>query len=213
MTKPLSQTSPRIQRLLIRLQKYNLTVHFVPGKLMFIAETLSRAYLNETVEDIPLNDDIEVMVHGFIQEIPASPEKLKQLKEETATDEALQALKTQIAEGFPTHRKPMLMPYWNIRNKLSEADGLLSEGRQLIIPKTMQSSSLDLIHESHLGIEESKACAKANYCVLAWNVTRHPRHSCEVFHLPDKQTQQSEGTDDSTRHTRSLMAKAQIRCI
>ena len=77
MTKPLSQTPLRIQRLLIRLQKYNLTVHFVPGKLMFIADTLSRAYLNETVEDVPLNDDIEVMVHSFIQEIPASRRKVK----------------------------------------------------------------------------------------------------------------------------------------
>ena len=48
---------------------------------MFIADTLPRVYLNEAVEDIPLNDDIEVMVHSFIQEIPASPEKLIQLKE------------------------------------------------------------------------------------------------------------------------------------
>lgn len=114
------------------------------------------------------------MAHRFIQEIPASPEKSKQMKEETAKDEALQVLKTQIAEGFPTHRKalkPILMPHWNIRNELSEADGLLFKGRQLIIPKTMQSSTLDLIHESHLGIKKCKACARANYCVLAWNVT------------------------------------------
>lgn len=183
---------------------------------MFIADTQSQAYLNETVEDIPLSDDIEVMAHRFIQEIPASPEKSKQMKEETAKDEALQVLKTQIAEGFPTHRKalkPILMPHWNIRNKLSEADGLLFKGRQLIIPKTMQSSTLDLIHESHLGIEKCKACARANYCVLAWNVTRHPWHGWEVFHLPDTQTQQSKGTDDSPRHTRSLMAKARIWCI
>ena len=33
---------------------------------MFIVDTLSRTYLNETVEDVPLNDDIEVMVHSFI---------------------------------------------------------------------------------------------------------------------------------------------------
>ena len=173
MTKPLSQTPPRIQRLLIRLQKYNLTAHFVPGKLMFIADTLSRAYLNETVENVPLNDDIEVMVHSFIQEIPASPEKLKQLKEETAKDEALQALKTQIAESFPTHRKalkPILTPYWNIRNELSEADGLLFKGRQLIIPKTMQSSTLDLTHESHLGIEKCKARARA---IVYWSRDIH----------------------------------------
>ena len=50
MTKSLSQTPPRIQRLLIRLQKYYLAVHFVLRKLMFIADTLPRAYLNEAVE-------------------------------------------------------------------------------------------------------------------------------------------------------------------
>ena len=165
MTKPLSQAPPRIQRLLIRLQKYNLTVQFVPGKLMFIADTLSRAYLNETVQDQrDLNEDIEIMVHSFIQEIPASPERLTQLKEETARDETLQALKTQLAEGFPTHRKalnPVLAPYWNIRNDLSEAEGLLFNGKQLIIPKALQSSVLDLIHESHLGIEKCKARARS----------------------------------------------------
>lgn len=165
MTKPLSQAPPRIQQLLITLQRYNLTVRFVPGKLMFIADTLSRAYLNETVEDLQdLNDDIKVMVHSFIQEIPASPEKLTQLRDETVRDEALQMLKKQIAEGFPTHRKvlkPILAPYWNIRNELSEADGLLFKGRQLIIPKAMRSNVLDLIHESHLGIEKCKACARA----------------------------------------------------
>ena len=57
--------------------------------------------------------------------------------------------------------KPILTPYWNIRNKLSEADNLLFKGRQLIIPKNMQGSTLDLMHESHLGIEKCKACARA----------------------------------------------------
>ena len=132
---------------------------------MFIVDTLSRTYLNETVEDLQdLNDDIEVMVHSFLQEVPASPEKLTQLRDETARDEALQTLKKQIAEGFPTHRKalkPILASYWNIRNELSEADGLLFKGRQLIIHKAMQSNVLDLIHESHLGIEKCKARARS----------------------------------------------------
>ena len=165
MTKPLSQTPPRIQRLLIRLQKYNLMVQFVPGKLMFIADALLRAYLNETVEDQQdLNEDMEVMVHSFVQEIPATPKKLTQLKEETARDPTLQALRTQIAEGFPTHQKdlkPIIATYWNIKNDLSEAEGLLFKGRQLIIPRAMQTNILDLIHESHLGIEKCKARARS----------------------------------------------------
>ena len=49
----------------------------------------------------------------------------------------------------------------NIKNELSEAEGLLFKGRQLIIPKAMQTNILDLIHESHLGIEKCKARARS----------------------------------------------------
>ena len=83
-----------------------------------------------------------MLVHSFVKEIPASPEKLAQLKEETVKDETLQALKEQINEGFPTHRmvlRPILALYWNVRNELSEADGLF-KGRQLLILKATQNS-------------------------------------------------------------------------
>ena len=43
--KPLGVTPPRLQRMLLRLQQYDLDVGYVPGKLMFIADTLSRTPL------------------------------------------------------------------------------------------------------------------------------------------------------------------------
>ena len=84
ITKPLSQAPPRIQRLLIRLQKYQPMVKYVPGKFLFIADTLSRAYLPAKGEQQELHEDIEVMVHSMVTEIPASPEKIEELKKETA---------------------------------------------------------------------------------------------------------------------------------
>ena len=52
MAKPLSQAPSRIQRLLIRLHKYNITVRFVPRKetQMFIADTLLRAFLLKSTD-------------------------------------------------------------------------------------------------------------------------------------------------------------------
>ena len=44
MKKPLCKAPPRLQRLL-RLQPYDLDVHYVPGKYMYLADTLSRAYI------------------------------------------------------------------------------------------------------------------------------------------------------------------------
>ena len=61
-------------------------VKYVPGKFLFIADTLSRAYLPAKGEQQELNEDIEVMVHSMVTEIPASPEKIEELKKETAKD-------------------------------------------------------------------------------------------------------------------------------
>ena len=60
--KPLVSSSPRLQRLLLRLQKYEINITYVPGKHMHVADTLSRAYLNEQPTDGNLNSDMEVMV-------------------------------------------------------------------------------------------------------------------------------------------------------
>ena len=164
MTKPLSQAPPRIQRLLIRLQKYQPTVQYVPGKNMFIADTLSRAYLTGSNEQQDISEDIEVMVHSFVARMPATPEKIAELKEETAKDESLQALRKQIIHGWPDHKQavhPSIAPYWNVRHELSEAEGLLFNEQRVIIPRASRKNILMLIHESHLGVEKCKSRARA----------------------------------------------------
>ena len=168
IAKPLSQAPPRIQRLLIRLQKYHPTVKYVLGKFLFIADTLSRTYLPEEGEQQELNEDIEVMVHSVVTAIPASPEKMAELKEETANDETLQQLKQHMVQGWPDRKHEILQNlaiYWNIRHELSEAEGLIFKDHQLVIPTAMRSNMLNLIHESHLGIEKCKARARA---ILFW---------------------------------------------
>jgi hypothetical protein len=45
--KPLHQAPSRLQKMLLQLQSYDLTVTYKPGKEMSLADTLSRANLNE----------------------------------------------------------------------------------------------------------------------------------------------------------------------
>ena len=54
--KPLVKSPPR-------LQKYDISITYVPGKHMDVADTLSRASLNEKFVDSELIDDMEVVVH------------------------------------------------------------------------------------------------------------------------------------------------------
>ena len=52
MKKPLSTAAARLQGMLLRLQKYNISLIYKPGKDLKIADTLSKAQLGETAEEI-----------------------------------------------------------------------------------------------------------------------------------------------------------------
>ena len=91
VTKPLYRARIRLQRLL-RLQQYDISVVHKPGKQMYIADALSRS-TNSTQEckdgDDTSTDDI-IRVHIII---PATEEKLNQIRNATEKDPELQALK------------------------------------------------------------------------------------------------------------------------
>ncbi|XP_068726228.1 uncharacterized protein [Montipora capricornis] len=90
--KPLTKVSPRLQCLLLRLQKYEVNITYVPGKYMYVADTLSRAHLDEPPSEQELSDDMEVIVHTLVERLPMSKEKLAQMKAAIAQDEILQML-------------------------------------------------------------------------------------------------------------------------
>ena len=167
LKKPISKASPRLQRMMLRLQRYNYNVVYVRGKYLFLADTLSRAFIQGDPK-CGAPDDMEVMVHSLVHNIPASPDRLNEIRQVTADDETLQKLKRTIQQGWPRKRQsilPDLVPYWNIRDELHEADGLIFFGERLIIPHKLQHDMLELIHESHLGAEKCKARARS---VMYW---------------------------------------------
>ena len=45
--KSIAVNTPRLQHMLLRLLKFQLRVDYLPSKSMYIADTLSRAYLTE----------------------------------------------------------------------------------------------------------------------------------------------------------------------
>ena len=61
--KPVAKAAPRLQRMLLQLQRYTLHVRYTPGKYMYIADTLSRAYLQDN-STCGAPEDVEIMVHN-----------------------------------------------------------------------------------------------------------------------------------------------------
>ena len=73
--KPLHQVSPRLQRMLLRLQKYELDIKYIKGKYLNVADTLSRAHTDDASEDID-SEEVQLVVHTVINNLPVSDTRI-----------------------------------------------------------------------------------------------------------------------------------------
>ena len=96
--KNLSAAPARLQRMLLRIQPYDLTIRYLPGKDMLLADALSRS---------PSNDNTTLDLDISIQLVQFSSEKIQQLQEHTANDPELQGLKEFIIAGWPDRQKQL----------------------------------------------------------------------------------------------------------
>ena len=159
--KPLDKCPLRLQRLLLTLQNFNIKVKYVPGKMLYIADALSRSGIDDSTFKV-IEDDLESQIN-LIQYNEITPQNFDEIFIETENDIELQALKKQIKVGWPENKKllpDILKQYWIDRSEISEINKLLYKGNQLIIPKKLRQSMLSKLHYTHLGIEKTKAKAK-----------------------------------------------------
>ena len=164
MLKPLHQVSLRMQMMLLKLLKYNLTVKYIPGSRLYIADTLSRAYTRDTSEEALQSQlqEGEYPIHTVTQHLPATPERVSELHEATADDPILQRLRPLVSNEWPVHRSslaPELSTYWPLRGEIHEEDGILFAGEKLLVPVSMRSDLLMRLHEGHAGAEKFRARA------------------------------------------------------
>ena len=78
MKQPLHLVPMRLQRMRIRLQRYNVTVQYKPGKSIPVTDTLSR----NGARDGSAPDDLglDVYVDAILKQMPVSNEKLEQIR-------------------------------------------------------------------------------------------------------------------------------------
>ena len=172
--KPLNNCPIRVQRMLLRLQKYDLKVYYTPGKQLIPADTLSRSNIKPKNADKQITNDIELHVDMVVSTMPITDQALREVQRETSTDPELTSLMQTVLDGWPTskaHCKPEVAPYWNVREQLSTADGILLKGSCIVIPSSMRNRILQKIHEGHMGIEKCRRRARQH---VFWpNINAH----------------------------------------
>ena len=148
LKKPLSQAPKRLQALILRLHRYDVDFHYIEGSKLFIADTLSRAYL-----DVP-DTHVRVMTVNALK--GESYERIKEVKEATTKDESMQTLLGIIKEGWPEHKKGVpsaVRPYFDERDTLSHQDGVILKGERVVILKSLRDITKKRLHSAHLGYD------------------------------------------------------------
>ena len=150
--KPLDKAPKHLQSVLIRALAYDITVEYKRGKLMYIADTLSRACLPHDKEDCCK----EFESVNSIDFILITCNRFEEIKRETLQDSALQKVKDVKLRGWPNSKSelpPEVSPYFNFRDELTVSDELVLRGERVVIPKQLRPQIKRDIHIGHTGVE------------------------------------------------------------
>ena len=126
------------------------TVLYHPDKNMFLADTLSRAYIHgvnqEWVDD---EDDVKETEYILVTE-----RRLLELRSATKEGRSMQQLQQIIVEGWPEdkiHHDPEVRPYFSMRKEITVQDGLIFRGNRVVVPMTQRAVLKEKLHSTHLG--------------------------------------------------------------
>ena len=178
--KNLLSAPKRLQRMLLRLQTFNLEVAYSKGADMHIADPLSRAYLPSTSQDEEVQEDmwgvndirspteVEAEYVNMAEFVPIRQTTLTEIKAATESDPELELFTTIIKQGWPESLAalpPSLHDYYNFREEMSAQDGVVYKGERIVVPRSLRQCIIDKIHASHLGIE---GCLRRAREALYW---------------------------------------------
>ena len=151
--KSLNSAPNRLQRMLLRLQKYNLQVKYKKGEKMFLADTLSRAYLPE-VHTCDFSQQLESMDHTKTHTLAENHNV--QIKHASSDDPVLQVLCETVQGDWPESKSEVpecIRAYFDFRDELTIHDHLVFKGELLVVPVNMHREMMAVAHAMHIGIE------------------------------------------------------------
>ncbi|UYV71076.1 K02A2.6-like [Cordylochernes scorpioides] len=170
--KPLSDISPRLQRLVMKLIAFDFKLQYKPGKYLIVADTLSRD--THPMDELPTPFLEDKRMVKMVR-VNISDEKLVAMQKDTREDPALVKVIDYVIEGWPICKKDVdedAKVFFDFRHRLYLWNDLLCIGSAIVIPKTQRNNMLNLLHQSHQGISAIQGLARES---LFW-----PRMSIDI---------------------------------
>ena len=142
--------------------RFMYSITYIPGKNLTVADTLSRAPVSMSSASDELRAEAETLVRAVMQGLPATEQRLEEIRQAQDEDEICQRLKTYCEKGWPERCRVegALKPYLPVASKLTIQDGLLVRGNWIVIPTLLRLDILERLHSSHQGISKCRERAR-----------------------------------------------------
>jgi transposase InsO family protein len=169
--KSLLSAPKRIQRMLLRTQKFQYNVVYKRGTEMYLADTLSRAVSGKPEQQTDHRDAVfytELEEINALQELAISEQRLVSLQQATQEDAAMNSLMKIILQGWPEEKKQLslqLQDYFPYREELAINNGLVFKGHRVVVPEQQRRDVMEKLHASHSGIQ---SCLRRAREVVFW---------------------------------------------
>ena len=168
-TKLIDELPVRIQRFRMRLMRFDFAIAHVPGKLLYTADSLSRSPQEGKVQEFKswnyLHYEVECYVNAVLVTLPASDQRLDEIRSELKNDDTLKTVMQYVQHGWLEEKRRVHGPiakHWSEHGNISLHSGLLLRGRRIIIPPRLRADVLRRLHDGHQGITKTRANAASS---------------------------------------------------
>ncbi|KHJ39809.1 hypothetical protein D918_10165 [Trichuris suis] len=149
--------SPRMVRWSILLSAYDYDLVYRPGKEISNADALSR--IPQAVE---LADDSQPLEVLMLESMHNPPITAHVIAQETSRDPVLDRVKKWTQKGWPRNSVPeAFKPFGPHRSELSVHKDCVLRDSRVVIPLSLRTQVLQLLHAGHPGIVRMKSLARS----------------------------------------------------
>ena len=147
--KPNHAALPRLQCMLLRLQKYDYTIQYIPSKDVVLGDRLSRFPSRK--------NNIPIKLHQNIQTLHFNSDQLNLVRGTIERDPVHATVYRLTLNGWSDRMRDVPhigCHFWGTRNKLTIEEGVLLKGNRVCIPLELHMRTPYDLHDSHQGVEK-----------------------------------------------------------